>query len=57
MTLDEITAEMQRLSDHVGDEESDHVRADELVCQALHILGATELANAYAEARSHYWYA
>ena len=57
MTLDEITAEMQRLADHVGDRESDHLRADDLVCQALYHLGANELADAYDKAKKEYWYA
>lgn len=57
MTLEEIQSELQRIADHPGDNEIDHSRADDLVGQALYLLGAAEIADAFDEARKEFWYA
>lgn len=52
--LIEILEEMRKLQDN-GDTELDHVAADELLCEALLLLGQDELVLEYRKIEK--WYA
>ena len=54
MTYENAVKEMKALADG-NDEEADHVRADQILCEYLASLGATELVDAWRKIDK--WYA
>lgn len=56
--LQEIIKELNKM-DIFGDNEGNHNRADNLLLEALRILGADDVATAWEEAkdRAEFWYA
>lgn len=54
MTYEDAVKEMKALANG-KDEEADHVRADEILCEYLVSLGATELVAAWQDVDK--WYA
>ena len=57
MTLEQIKNELTRIAENPDDNELDHMHADDLIVQALLLLGASEIAIAFTEARKEFWYA
>ena len=57
MTLEQIENELTQIAENPGDNELDHSRADDLIVQALLLLGASEIAIAFTKARKEFWYA
>lgn len=57
--VNEMTPAMIRFElEHMdGDPESDHIRADELLCEALRQLGGNDIAEAFEAAGKNFWYA
>ena len=55
--IDQLFADLLKSECNTGDNESDHVRADDLIVELLKALCCDKSAEEYANQREGFWYA